>query len=122
MEKTPNKFMSFLAKNNSYLLGSFIFLYIIFFSIICILKYNNFLYNALDLSIINNVLYNTLHGNTLYSSIQGHSYLGDHFTPILFLILPVYAIYQSPITLLVLQTIFLGLAALPIYKISQIIF
>ncbi len=121
MYKAPNKFLNFLTKNSSYLLFSFIILYIIFFSIICLLKYNNFLYNALDLSIINNVFYNTLHGNGLYSSIQGHSYLGDHFTPVIFLLLPLYALYQSPVTLLVLQTIFLALASLPLYKICQII-
>ncbi|MFH1900151.1 MAG: DUF2079 domain-containing protein [Patescibacteria group bacterium] len=121
MNNFSNKLLYFLEKNSRKLLWIFIAVYIIFFSIICILKYNNFLYNSLDLSIINNVFYNTLHGDLFHSSIQGHSYLGDHFTPIIFLLLPLYAIYQSPITLLVLQTIFLALAAWPLYKISQII-
>jgi len=96
-------------------------LYSLTFSIICIWKYNHFLYNALDLAIINNVFYNTLHGNWLWSSIQGHSYLGDHFTPILILLLPIYALWQSPEILLILQSIFLSLAAWPIYLIGKLI-
>jgi len=121
MHVQQNKFLNFIENNIQKLLWTFIILYIIILSAICILKYNNFLYNALDLAIINNVFYNTLHGNAFWSSIQGHSYIGDHFTPILFLLLPFYSIYQSPLTLLILQTVFLALTAWPIYKISLFI-
>ncbi len=92
-----------------------------FFSAVSIWKYNHFLYNGLDLAIINNVFYNTLHGHWFWSSVQGHSYLGDHFTPILIFLLPFYALWQSPEILLILQSLFLALAAWPIYKVSQLV-
>jgi uncharacterized membrane protein len=115
------KLSNFINKHSQKLLWLFILFYAIILSVVCIWKYNNFLYGGLDLAIINNVFYNTAHGNWFWSSIQGHSYLGDHFTPILVLLLPIYWLWQSPQTLLVLQSIFLGLAAWPIYKIAQLI-
>jgi len=119
--KGMNKILNFIEKNSQKLLWLGIFIYTLVFSIISIWKLNGYLYNGLDLAIFNNVFYNTLHSNWFWSSIQGHSYLGDHFTPILFLLLPIYAIWQSPEMLLILQSIFLGLAAWPIYKISQLV-
>ena len=94
-------------------------LYLVVFSLVSFCKYTHFLYNGLDLAIINNVFWNTVHGHWFWSSIQGHSYLGDHCSPILILLLPVYFLWQSPLLLLILQSVFLGLAAWPIYKISQ---
>ena len=109
-----------MEKYSKKLLWFCIALYVIVFSAICFWKYSNFMYGGLDLAIINNVFWNIAHGNGFWSSIQGHSYLGDHFTPILFLILPIYYLWQSPEILLILQSLFLGLAAWPIYKISEI--
>lgn len=82
-------------------------------------KYSHFLYNALDLAIYNNVFYNTLQGNVLYSSIQGHSFLSDHFTPLLAALLPFYAIFAHPLTLLLLQTIVLASTGFVIYHLAK---
>ena len=65
-----------------------IVLYVVVFSLVSIYKYTHFLYNGIDLAIINNVFWNTVHGHWFWSSIQGHSYLGDHCSPILILLLP----------------------------------
>ena len=92
--------------------------YAIAISLVCLWKYHQLLYNGLDLAIYNNALWNTMHGNWFWSTIQGHNYFGDHFEPILILFLPLYYLWQSPILLLILQTMFLGLAAWPIYLIS----
>ncbi len=115
------KLLNFIDRHSSKLFWLMIILYGLFFSAVSIWKYNHFLYNGLDLAIINNVFYNTLHGHWFWSSIQGHSYLGDHFTPILVLLLPFYALWPSPEFLLILQTFFLALAAWPLYKIAQLI-
>ncbi len=116
-----NKTLEFIEKNSQKLLWVGICIYALVFSIISIWKLNGYLYNGLDLAIFNNVFYNTLHGNWFWSSVQGHSYLGDHFAPILFLLLPIYAIWQAPETLLIIQSVFLGLAAWPIYMISRLV-
>ena len=45
--------------------------------------------------------------------------LADHFSIILYLLAPLYWIWDSPKTLLTIQTIALGLGALPIYAITR---
>src|SRR3989338_5825260 len=106
-------------KNKSIILTVAIGLYVVIFSIFSLWKYNNFLYNGLDLAIINQVFYNTAHGNAFASSIHPPSYLGDHVNPIILVLLPLYYLLASPKTLLILQTIFLALAAWPLYLIAK---
>jgi uncharacterized membrane protein len=73
----------------------------------------------MDLAIINQVFYNSSLGDFFASSIHPPSYLGDHFSPILFLLLPLYYLYRNPQTLLILQTITLAFCALPIFFIAK---
>jgi len=94
-------------------------LYTLAFSFFCLWKYYNFAYNALDLAIISQVFYNSSLGNFFASSIHPPTYLGDHFSPILFLLLPVYWLFKKPEALLVLQTLALGLSSWPLYLIAK---
>src|SRR3989338_2070052 len=102
-------------------------LYIVGFIYFSFWKYDNFLYNGRDLAIFNQVFYNSLNSfsqgtsGLFASSIQGHNFLGDHFTPIVILLLPFYYLWQSPKTLLVLQTIVLALSAVPVYLIAKFV-
>ncbi len=94
-------------------------LYCIVFCTITILKYTQFGYNGLDLAIINQVFFTTAHGAPFSSSIHPPSYLGDHVTPIVLLLAPLYGIFDSPIFLLIIQTIALAAAAWPLFLIAQ---
>jgi uncharacterized membrane protein len=47
------------------------------------------------------------------------SHFGRHFSPIFFLLLPFYLLYQQPSTLLVLQSLALGGAAIPLYLFAR---
>ena len=96
-----------------------VILYIGLFSLISGWKYFNFGYNAMDLAIINQVFYNSSLGNWLASSIHPPSYLGDHFTPIILILLPFYWLFKHPITLLILQTAALGASSWPIFLIAK---
>lgn len=97
----------------------FISLYVIFFISISIWKYHNFGYNAIDLGIFNQVFYNTSVGDLFSMTIHPHSYLGDHFGLIILLLTPVYVLFRSPVTLLILQTIAIGFSAWPLYLIAK---
>jgi uncharacterized membrane protein len=61
------------------------------------------------------VLWNTLHGRFLQMSCTHLSFFSEHFSPVLLLILPVYALFQSPYTLLVLQALACSAAVIPLY-------
>ncbi len=65
-----------------------IFVYVLFFSYICYLKFNSYNYTDFDLAVHSQVLWNILHGS-IYSSILGIDFLGNHMHLILFLIAPI---------------------------------
>jgi len=114
-----NKINLLLTKYGQWLLILAIVFYILIFGFITLWKYYNFFYDALDLAIINQVFYNSSQGNFFASSVHPPTYLGDHLSPIIFLLLPLYLIWRQPQTLLLLQTIILALAAWPIYLIAK---
>jgi uncharacterized membrane protein len=95
-----------------------IVIYIIFFGYICYLKFNSFAYNDFDLAIDTQTLWSITHGS-IYSSIHRIPFLGNHMRLILFLIAPIYAIFPSPLTLLFLQTVALGLGSWGVYLIVR---
>ena len=79
-----------------------------------------------DLGIFNQAFYNTLHGKLFYETpdllvIPSGNLLGTHFSLLLFLLLPLYMLHPGPETLLVTQTIFISLGAVPIYLTSQFV-
>jgi uncharacterized membrane protein len=93
--------------------------YVLVFSTICFLKYRAFAYHDFDLAAYSQIPWNLLHGGSLYCSLIGLDFLGQHAHFILFLITPLYSVFPHPLTLLFLQTIVLGLTAWPLYLIAK---
>ncbi len=109
---------------NSYAvgLGLFVLAYIISFSFITLMRYYTFR-TYVDLGIFNQAFSSALHGRLFYETpdllvIPSGSLLGTHFSLLMFLLLPIYLVHPGPETLLVVQTIFVGLGAVPIYLTS----
>lgn len=96
-----------------------VLLYIVVFVILTLWKYNHFYYDNLDLAIFNQAFFNTLHGMPFAATIHPPTYLADHFSPIMYLLLPLYALLPGPQILLFLQTLIIGLTAIPIYLIAR---
>lgn len=100
-------------------------LYTASFSYLLILKHYSFMTYAWDLGIFNQAFWSTVkHGKLFYHTPElfinpSGNFLGTHFSPILFLILPVYVVYPAPETLLVLQSFVLALGAVPLFKLSM---
>lgn len=109
---------SFLNQHSGIILSIMILVYILVFSFISILRYNTYAFHDQDLPIHAQTMWNILHGST-YSSILGFSFLGNHLNLILFLIAPLYAVFPSALTLLLLQTLFIALGAIPLYLIAR---
>ena len=93
--------------------------YALIFIVFAIWKYINFHYDALDLAIYNQVFWNTARGKLFGLTIHPHSYLGDHIELTLLLFAPFYTIFQHPITLLIIQTLWIASAAIPLFWIAQ---
>lgn len=103
----------------------FIIAYTVVFSYYTILKYNAFRAYAWDLGIFNQAFWTTLHdGKLFYYTVElfvnpSGNFMGSHFSPILFLMLPVYYLHPAPETLLAFQSFILALGALPLYYFTK---
>lgn len=102
-----------------------IIVYTVVFSYYTILKYNAFRAYAWDLGIFNQAFWTTLHeGKLFHYTVElfvnpSGNFMGSHFSPILFLMLPVYYLHPAPETLLVFQSLILALGALPLYYFTK---
>lgn len=101
-----------------------VLLYTLVFSIVTVLRIYALKTYAYDLGNYNQALYTTLRGYGLlyYTAdlpVTGGSMMGVHFTPMLLFLLPIYAFYPFPPTLLVLKSFVLALGAFPVYWLAK---
>jgi len=111
---------SAIDRHATAILWGTIILYMVAFAILSSLKLA-WLRQGFDMAGNEQVIWNTLHGRPFRTSIFAFMQYDFDDGPVL-LELPLallYGIYQSPYTLLVLQTLALGLAAWPIYLLGR---
>ena len=114
-----------ILRSDYFILFLIAIIYISIISSAAIIRHNAFRTNAWDLSIYSQSLYTTLnHGKLLYYTCElpGNpvgSLFGIHFSPFLFLLLPIYVLFQNPITLLVLRPVAISLGLIPLYWILR---
>ena len=118
--KTPNRI-------ESYSLLTIVagIVYGVAFSFFTVLRHDSFFSAAWDLGNFNQAFHTTLRNGSffyytadLFFSPSG-SIFAIHTSPILFLLVPFYAISPSPETLLVLKAFGIGLAAIPLHFLSK---
>ncbi len=81
--------------------------------------YKRFALTAYDLGIYDQAVWLISRFHNPFITVRGLPLLADHFDPILFLLAPLYWIWASPKTLLVAQTLALGIGAWPVYLIAM---
>lgn len=126
-ENVENLFsVKLLGKDSGELIVyALIAIYTILFSYFTIINHYAFRTYAWDLGIFNQALWTTLNKGMLFFHtlelfmIPSGSFFGVHFSPLLFMVLPLYALYQSPETLLVFQSFILAFGSLPVYWLAR---
>lgn len=98
---------------------SAIIAYVAYVSTHTILNHRSLGTGAYDLGVQENVLWNTIHGEFLFSSLMDGHYFGVHASLVLLPIAVVYAVFPATETLLVLQTIAIALAAWPLFLLAR---
>lgn len=98
--------------------------YTIIFSYCTILRHYSFDSGAWDLGTYEQMLWTTINSGRLFYTAPDPInptglFFGTHFSPILFIILPIYFLHQATETLLVLQSFVLALGALPLYWLAR---
>jgi uncharacterized membrane protein len=91
---------------------------------VTILSYYAFEATGWDLGIFMQVMWNTVHGRPFYytyelSVVPSGDFLALHFSPILLLVVPFYALFPRAETLLILQSSALGFGAVPLYLLAK---
>ena len=94
------------------------------FGALALIRHWSFHSTASDLAVFDQVLWNTIHGRFMESTLSlarcdPHSFFGDHFSPALLAILPVYVLFPRPETLIVVQTMALALGVWPVYLLAR---
>jgi uncharacterized membrane protein len=98
--------------------------YVALLTTIVLLRHYSFETSTWDLGIFSQACYTTLNGKLfyytaeLYANPEG-SVFGVHFSPILFSVLPFYAVFPTPETLLIIQTIVLAVGAYSTFFITR---
>jgi uncharacterized membrane protein len=108
-----------IEKSADRLIWVFVAAYVVFFSALSFLKFYAFGYYDWDFASDITVLWNSIHGDFLYYPFLEQNIFGAHLYLIILFILPIYALLQSPLCLLFLQSLFLGLAAYPLYLFAR---
>ncbi len=86
-----------------------------------ILRHYSLATHAYDLGIMENVFWNSVHGNLFSSPLEpAGNHLGVHTSYLYALFFPLYALLPHTETLLVLQALVLGLAAWPLFLCARI--
>ncbi len=116
----------FIEKNtHTVLLWIGIVSYVAYFTYVSIIKYLNFFMGKFDLGNMDQTVWNTLHGRIfMFTNPDGSetiSRLAFHADFILVLLSPLYLIWSDPRMLLILQTVVLGLGAVFVYRIADLV-
>ena len=93
--------------------------YTAYFSYFTILNHHRLGTAAFDLGIYDNLMYNALHGHLFESPVllvrNPGNYLAGHAEFAMLLFVPFYAIHPGPETMLIIQAVMFGFAAVPLY-------
>ena len=86
------------------------------------LRHNNFHSQGYDLALMTHVLQNFIRGDGLVSSliVSGGSFLGHHFSPILYLLAPFFFFCPNPELLIFAQAAAVAFAAIPLYIFAKV--
>src|SRR2546428_10554981 len=98
--------------------------YAVVLSFVAVMRFNTFRTHAFDLGIFNQAFSTALQGRLFHETpdialIASGSFLGVHFNFLMWLLLPIYALAPRPETLLVLQSVFVALGAVPVFLVSR---
>lgn len=100
-------------------LGVAVAVYIVVFCRLTFGLYDRYQMMAFDLGIFDQAAWLISWGQTPFVTVRGIHLLGDHFSALLYLLAPLYRLWDSPKILLLTQTAALALGALPVYGLAR---
>jgi len=93
--------------------------YVLLFTRQCFYRFEHFGLTAFDLGIFDQAVWLISQGRAPFVTVRGMHILADHFQPILYLLAPLYWVWDSPKALLAVQTLALAMGAFPVYAFAR---
>ena len=93
--------------------------YVALFLTLSLLRFANFRASSFDTAIFSQTIWLLSKFKAPHSTIRGMNLFGDHMAPMLFFLVPFYWIKGNIPALLTVQTLALGLGALPLYLLAR---
>lgn len=84
------------------------------------LRFYSFYMPAYDLGFFDQVAFNTANGHLMLTTFLPYSFLGEHWSPVFGLIAQLYRIVQTPIWLILVQSVAFGVAALAAARLARV--
>ncbi|MEK6646661.1 MAG: DUF2079 domain-containing protein [Candidatus Firestonebacteria bacterium] len=116
-----SRFTDSIQKKSDVLIYVIIGLYFVIMLTLTILKHYTFHSGTSDMALFDQIMLNISNGRGPLFSFEGRNYFNEHASFIFFLLVPFYWILNSPVTLIILQNLFLSLGALAIYFLAKYI-
>src|SRR5205085_4003431 len=91
--------------------------YAIFVASLAIRQHDSFHTHAFDMGYFDNVVWNTSQGRLFANDLpdKPHNFLGDHFSPAVLALAPLYWVWSDARMLLTVQAVMLALSVAPAY-------
>jgi uncharacterized membrane protein len=116
--------LELLTQRSGLIAIALIALYFLVYSTLSVMRHESYHSFGFDLGVFDQAFWNTTQGRPFETTMGltpvPHSQLGDHFSPILWVLVPFYAAFPHPETLLITQTLALAFGAWPIYLLAKL--
>ncbi len=89
------------------------------FGVLALKRHDALATTIFDLGIFDQATWEISRGYPTFLTTRGMFLLQDHFSPILYLVAPLYWVRSDPRTLLIFQVVVLALGAIPLYSITE---
>ena len=83
------------------------------------IRYHHLSSDTWDFGIYSQAFWHASQGNGFYNSIEGIDHLGSHASPVLYILLPVYLLWPSPVVLPLLNALAVASCVLPGWLIAR---
>ena len=100
-------------------LAGLLFAFVIAYGWLALSRHARFNSTGYDLAIHEQILWNTLDGRFFGTSLEVDNSFADHFRPLMVALLPLYALFPTPKTLLVIQAVVLAVTAVPLFWLVE---
>lgn len=94
-------------------------IYVAFFLRLSFSLLDNLGVRTYDLAIFDQATWIIAHGHTPFVTVRGLHILAEHFSAVLYLLAPLYWLWDSPKALLTVQTLALASGAIPVYALAR---